>query len=74
MAGVQRERVMKWAAAHNIPCRVGQFGLADLLAADEVFLVNSIIGLWPVRELQNRTWNDYPIAMQVQKELSHALN
>ncbi|HEU0234683.1 MAG TPA: aminodeoxychorismate lyase, partial [Gallionella sp.] len=47
VAGVQRERVMEWAATHHVPCRVEQFGLAELLAADEVFLVNSIIGLWP---------------------------
>ncbi|MBI5436931.1 MAG: aminodeoxychorismate lyase [Nitrosomonadales bacterium] len=74
VAGVQRERVMEWAAAHNVPCRAEQFGLAELLAADEIFLVNSIIGLWPVRELQNRTWSHYPIARQVQKWLNHALD
>ena len=72
VAGVQRERVMEWAAIHNVSCRLGQFRLDELLAADEVFLVNSIIGLWPVRELQNRTWSHHPIAMQVQKWLSHA--
>lgn len=74
VAGVQRERVMEWAAIHNVSCRLGQFRLDELLAADEVFLVNSIIGLWPVRELQNRTWSHHPIAMQVQKWLSHALD
>lgn len=74
VAGVQRERVMEWAATHNMPCRVEKFGLEELLAADEIFLVNSIIGLWPVRELQNRTWSHYPVAMQVRKGLAHALD
>ncbi|MDE2310060.1 MAG: aminodeoxychorismate lyase [Betaproteobacteria bacterium] len=74
VAGVQRERVMEWAAKHNVPCRVEQFGLAELLAADEVFLVNSVIGLWPVRELQSRTWSHCPVAMQAQKGLAHALD
>ena len=72
VAGVQRKRVMEWAATHNMPCQVGQFGLDELLAADEVFLVNSVIGLWPVRELQSRTWGHHPIAIQVQKGLYHA--
>jgi len=72
VAGVQRERVMEWAAAHNMPCHIGQFGLDELLAADEVFLVNSVIGLWPVRELQGRTWSHHPIAMQVREGLNHA--
>ena len=73
VAGVQRERVMEWAATHNVTCRVEQFGLAELFTADEVFMVNSVIGLWPVRELQDRTWSRHPVAMQVQKWLNHAL-
>ncbi|MBI4938849.1 MAG: aminodeoxychorismate lyase [Nitrosomonadales bacterium] len=72
VAGTQRERVLEWAATHGVPCRIAQFGLAELLAADELFLVNSIIGLWPVRELQDREWGHFPVAMQVQKWLNHA--
>ena len=72
VAGVQRERVMEWAAANGVPCRVGQFGLAELRAADEAFLVNSIIGLWPVRELQGRSWSMHPVSIQVQEWLNHA--
>lgn len=72
VAGVQRARVMEWAAAHNIPCRMVQFGLAELLAADEIFLVNSVIGLWPVRDLQGRNWSHHPISRQVQTWLTHA--
>ena len=72
VAGVQRERVMEWAAAHNVPCQTGQFGLDELLAADEIFLVNSIIGLWPVRELQGRIWSRHPVAMRVREGLCHA--
>lgn len=74
VAGVQRDRVLEWAALHNVSCRIGQFALDELLAADEIFLVNSVIGLWPVRELQDRTWSQYPLAMQIQKWLNHALD
>lgn len=70
VAGVQRERVMEWAATNGLPCRTGQFGLAELLAADEVFLVNSIIGLWPVRELQGRSWSRHPVSREVQEWLN----
>ena len=65
VAGVQRERVLKWAIKHNIPCRVAQFGLEELLTADEVFLVNSVMGLWPVCEVQGRTWQQFPVARQI---------
>ena len=74
VAGVQRERVMEQAAIYNVSCRAGQFGLAELLAADEVFLVNSVIGLWPVRELQSRTWSHYPVTTQMREWLNHALD
>lgn len=73
VAGIQRERVMAWAAAHNLPCRAEPFGLAELLAADEIFLVNSVIGLWPVRELQDRNWSQHPISLQIQKDLMEPL-
>lgn len=69
VAGMQRERVLEWAATHNVPCRIAQFGLDELLAADELFLVNSIIGLWPVRELQHRAWSRFPVAMQAREWL-----
>ena len=72
VAGIQRERVIELAASHKLSCQIGQIALAELLVADEVFLVNSIIGLWPVRELQSRTWKQFPIAMQVQQWLKHA--
>lgn len=72
VAGVQRERVMEWASAHGMPCRPGQFGLDELLAADEIFMVNSVIGLWPVRELQGHTWSSFPVAMRLQEWLNHA--
>ena len=63
---------MQWADTHNVPCRVEPFGLEELLAADEVFLVNSVIGLWPVRELQGRSWSQHSISLKIQKDLSHA--
>lgn len=72
VAGVQRERVFEWAAAHSMPCRIAQFGLLELLAADEIFLVNSVIGLWPVHEIQGHHWNQHPIATQVMEWLNHA--
>lgn len=72
VAGIQRERVIEWAGMHGVPCCVGQFGLAELLVADEIFIVNSVIGLWPVRELSGIDWSHFPISMQVQEWLNCA--
>jgi 4-amino-4-deoxychorismate lyase len=56
VAGVQRERVLEYAAQDGSPVRTEPLSLARLLAADEVFLVNSVIGLWPVIAIADRRW------------------
>lgn len=56
VAGVQRGRILGRAAALGIDAHVAELTLADVLASDEAFLVNSVIGLWPVRRLDEREW------------------
>jgi 4-amino-4-deoxychorismate lyase len=72
VAGVQRERVLEWAVQQGIPCHIRQMGLQELFKADELFLVNSIIGLWPVRELRGKTWHDAALSLRIQEWLEHA--
>lgn len=71
VAGTQRERVLEWAAQQGVPCRTRRLGLQELLDADELFLVNSIIGLWPVRELQGTTWHKPTLSLRIQKWLEY---
>jgi len=69
VAGVQRERVMAWALQHGVTLRVRDVGLDEALHADELFIVNSVIGLWPIRELEQRRWSHFPVAMQIRHGL-----
>jgi len=69
VAGIQRERVMAWALQHGVTLRVRDVGLEDALQADELFLVNSVIGLWPVRELEQSRWSHFPVAAQIRHGL-----
>jgi 4-amino-4-deoxychorismate lyase len=69
VAGVQRDRVMAWAAQHNMPLQVRNIGLDEVLRANELFVVNSIIGLWSIRELEQRRLSGFPIASQIRKKL-----
>lgn len=71
VAGVQRERVVDWARQQGRPCHIAQLTMQDLLAADEIFLVNSIIGLWPVREMPGFKRDRHPISLQIQDWLKH---
>lgn len=56
VAGVTRERILKHAAESGAACRVEQIAVERLLRADEVFVVNSVIGVWPVRDLAGKIW------------------
>jgi branched-subunit amino acid aminotransferase/4-amino-4-deoxychorismate lyase len=44
--------------------------LAEVYSADELFLVNSVIGVWSVRELADRRWQDHPFAKHLRTELT----
>ena len=51
VAGVMRETVLNELKALGLPHRVVPVTTKELLQADEVFVTNSLIGLWPVRKI-----------------------
>ncbi|WP_035384282.1 aminodeoxychorismate lyase [Ferriphaselus sp. R-1] len=60
VAGVQRQRILEWALHSGQPLEVRELPLDEVLAAEEVFVCNSVFGLWPVRELAGRSWLAFP--------------
>jgi len=53
---------MAWAEQSNMPIQVCEVGLDEVMNADEVFVTNSVMTLWPIRELGKRCWTDFPVA------------
>lgn len=70
--GVMRGIVLECAAAASIPCRVTDIRRQDMLGADEIFLTNSLIGLWPVRKLEGQEFTVGRITRQLQQALHNA--
>jgi len=70
VAGVQRKRVLMFAHRHAIPCRIDRLRMDDLLAADEIFLVNSVFGLWSVREFAGYLRSEHPVADKMREWLN----
>ncbi len=56
VAGVLRGLVMDIATERGIPVEVTDLGLTDLWDAEALFLTNSLIGIWPVREVSGHTF------------------
>ncbi|MDB5810411.1 MAG: aminodeoxychorismate lyase [Betaproteobacteria bacterium] len=72
VSGVMRELVIELAKAHAVPVVVTAISLDQLLAADAVFVVNSVIGLWPVIQLDRMKWPQSKITMQMQQWIDDA--
>lgn len=66
VAGVMRAELLAQAQALGIECQVRDLSYAELLAADEVFLCNSLYGIWPVRALQAHDWPVGPLTRKLQ--------
>ncbi|MGH8262262.1 MAG: aminodeoxychorismate lyase [Steroidobacterales bacterium] len=67
--GVQRARVIE--ATGRLQLRVEELELApaDLTAADELFLTNAVIGIWPIAELDGRGFAVGSTTRRLQREL-----
>ena len=66
VVGAQRESIRELVAAAGVACDVRGITGAQLDAADEVFLTNSLMGAWPVRRLGERRWAPGPAVRRVQ--------
>ncbi len=69
VAGVQRDRVIEWARRNDIPMQIRKIKIEELMDADELFLVNSIMVLWPIRTLEGRCWSNFPVATTIRHYL-----
>lgn len=68
VAGVMRAALLQQAAVLGIPFEVRDLELADLEQADEVFVCNSVYGIWPVRACPAHTldWSPGPLTRKLQ--------
>lgn len=69
VAGVTRDLVIAAAGRNRLRCAIESISRARLEAADEVLLVNSLIGVWPVAVLEQRRWPAFKVALLVRKWL-----
>ncbi len=69
VAGVQRDRVIACAGKLGMTTEVRDVGLEELRAADELFLTNSVFGLWPVSQFQTRRWTSFDVAGRIRTAL-----
>lgn len=69
VAGVMRRVVLSEAPGAGIPASESALDAEDLRKADEVFLTNARIGIWPVRSLDGRPLRPGPVTRRLQEAL-----
>lgn len=69
IAGVVREEILENQNRHAVECRVADLGLEHIADATEMFLTNSLIGLWPVIRCGDRCLEVGPCTRSLQDYL-----
>ncbi len=65
VAGIMREVVLEIAQQNKVPVEIANFSTADLSAADDIFISNSLIGAWPVRQLEQQKFSIGPVTQKL---------
>ena len=66
VAGVMRTELLFQAESLGIAVQVADLGLEHLQRADEVFVCNSVYGVWPVRAYAALSWPVGPLTRKLQ--------
>lgn len=73
VAGVMRRLILREAAAAGLAAEESVLGEADLARADELFITNARIGIWPIRVLDGRDVGVGPVTRKLQARLESVL-
>jgi len=66
VAGVMRSALLQQAKTLAIPVQVRDLPFNELERADEVFVCNSVYGVWPVRGFAALNWSPGPLTRKLQ--------
>jgi 4-amino-4-deoxychorismate lyase len=70
--GVMRDRILNWAVRSAVPYKIdAELSLEQVYSAEAVFVCNSVIGIWPVRRLEN---TDYDVHHSLFRQLRSEFN
>ncbi len=69
VAGIMRAVVLELAARLQLPIKVTTIDRDSLFNADEIFVTNSLIGIWPAHKVEQNNYPIGPVTLQLQKSL-----
>lgn len=72
IAGIIRQLVLSIAQQTDLAISIDTVSAEQLALADEVFMTNSVIGIWPVRQFEQQAYAIGPITRRLQAWLAEA--
>jgi len=72
VAGIMRAQIILLASELNISVVETKIHIDDFMVADEIFITNSVIGIWPVSEMDNMHYLVGPVTQHLQYVLQQA--
>ena len=69
VSGVMREYIINLAEELEINLNICQLSKEDLMSADELFICNSLIGIWPVKQVNNSSFSIGPLTKQLLEKI-----
>lgn len=74
VAGIMRSAILEQAQRHSIPYKEANISIQALKAADEVFVCNSLYGIWPVKQWGQVQWAVGPLTRRLQSLINTPLD
>ncbi len=74
VAGVMRRQVLALAEQLGIPCDITRIMPSELYGMDELFVTNSIIGIWPVACYEGHVFGENRITERLTKALKELMD
>lgn len=74
VTGLQRDRILKYAPTLGLSVEISRFNFSSLLQAEEIFVSNSLIGIWPIRQIAAMPIPIGPIAVKLQHILESEID
>lgn len=72
VSGMMRNKIINLGETMRLTTSVVKAPLSELLEADEAFVCNSLIGIWPLRHLEDRDWmSPGPVTLKLSSMLKH---
>lgn len=69
--GVMRRAVLETARALGVPAAERELSLTDVLAADELFMTNALVGVWPIAVIDEHRFAVGPVTRRLMTSLGY---